>query len=127
MQWILLTRKFNKRLYAFWLKWTLVFLLRYRKTGDKLYPIGLEQNIDDEFDEAGQVDFISGRCRTLESFDATSELETPGLLSVEKGEELLIIQKDLGSGWTCVQSTQASGYVPTSILYFFWSWKIMFK
>ena len=105
---------------------SLFSLFRYRKSNaTKMFPIGFEQSLDDEFDEAAedesvQIDFISnGRCRALEHFSANDYPDVPALLTVEKGEELLIIQKDLGSGYTSVKGLIGSGFVPTSILYFF--------
>ena len=105
----------------------IIFFLptRYYKSNPKLYPIGLEQNyiIDDDFDENQETvefDFatLNGRCRTLESYNSSQD-SNPGILNVEKGEELHIIQRDLGSGYTCVQNTHGTGFVPTSKLYFF--------
>jgi hypothetical protein len=95
---------------------------RYSKSGlndgVKLYPIGLEMTTDDFVED--EATMTVGRCRSLEAFETSRHLDTPGLLSVQKGEELVIIQKDLGSGWTCVQNQYgSSGFVPTSLLYFF--------
>ena len=91
-----------------------------------MYPLGLEQDIiDDDFDEnqeTVEIDFattLNGRCRTLETYNSSQD-SNPGILNVEKGEELHIIQRDLGSGYTCVQSKHGTGFVPTSKLYFFW-------
>ena len=39
-------------------------------------------------------------------------------LAVERGEELVVIQSDFGSGWTYVQGVHGVGFVPTKILYF---------
>ena len=40
---------------------------------------------------------------------------TPGLLGITKGEKLLVLQSDLGSGWTCVRNpnTFQTGFVPS--------------
>ena len=40
---------------------------------------------------------------------------TPGLLGITKGEKLLVLQNDLGSGWTCVRNpnTFQTGFVPS--------------
>ena len=101
------------------------FLPRYYKSNPNLYPLGLEQDIiDDDFDEnqeTVEIDFattLNGRCRTLETYNSSQD-SNPGILNVEKGEELHIIQRDLGSGYTCVQSKHGTGFVPTSKLYFF--------
>ena len=101
------------------------FLPRYYKSNPNLYPLGLEQDIiDDDFDEnqeTVEIDFVTtlnGRCRTLETYNSSQD-SNPGILNVEKGEELHIIQRDLGSGYTCVQSKHGTGFVPTSKLYFF--------
>lgn len=93
---------------------------RYQSPNEiKLYPLRLEKSADEEFDEAHDTEFNNGRCRSLENFDPNKFSETPGLLNVDKGEELILIQKDLGSGWTCVQGSHGTGFVPTSLLYFF--------
>ena len=36
----------------------------------------------------------------------------------QRGEELVVIQSDFGSGWTYVQGVHGVGFVPTKILYF---------
>ena len=42
----------------------------------------------------------------------------PDLLKVIRGEELTVVQKDLGSGFTYVRNREDKiGYVPTSVLY----------
>ena len=38
----------------------------------------------------------------------------------QRGEELVVIQSDFGSGWTYVQGVHGVGFVPTKILYFVW-------
>ena len=40
---------------------------------------------------------------------------TPGLLGITKGEKLLVLQNDSGSGWTCVRNpnTFQTGFVPS--------------
>lgn len=56
----------------------------------------------------------------MENYTPTRNDENSGLLTVERGEELILIQKDFGSGWTYLQKVDGSvGFVPTSILYFF--------
>ena len=83
-----------------------------------------QNNLGDEFDfEDDNVPASSsnsGRCRCLEAhLPSDSEDTSNGLLPVERGEELIVIQKDLGSGWTYVQSKRGTGFVPTKLLFFF--------
>ena len=42
----------------------------------------------------------------------------PGLLKINKDENLVILQSDLGSGWTCVRNQESlqTGFVPTRCL-----------
>jgi len=43
-----------------------------------------------------------------------------GLLKVSRGEELTIIQKDFGSGFTSVRNSEnQDGFVPTNMLHIF--------
>lgn len=79
-----------------------------------------ETILDDDFDfqdEAGEN--VMGRCRCLENYTPTRNEDSSGLLTVERGQELILIQNDLGSGWTYVQTSDGNiGFVPSSILYF---------
>lgn len=51
-----------------------------------------------------------------EDFDSTF-YDMEGLIDVEKGERLSVLQKDLGSGWTCVRNQAGkTGFVPTTVL-----------
>ena len=60
-----------------------------------------------------------GRCRSLENFIPLEEdIVTSSHLTVDRGEELIVIQRDFGSGWTYVQGSRGVGFVPTKILYF---------
>lgn len=83
-----------------------------------LYPVTIDRqgSRDDDFAWTEEVP-DTGRCRSLEGFDPNSFRGIPGLLEVIKGEELSIVQKDLGSGWTCVRGHKGTGFVPTPILY----------
>ena len=58
----------------------------------------------DEFEIEDDTHQTIGRCRCLESHNPTEEaIATSGHLAVERGEELVVIQSDFGSGWTYVQ------------------------
>ena len=73
----------------------------------------------DEFEIEDDTHQTIGRCRCLESHNPTEEaIATSGHLAVERGEELVVIQSDFGSGWTYVQGVHGVGFVPTKILYF---------
>ena len=48
----------------------------------------------------------------------TYKFQLKTTLAVERGEELVVIQSDFGSGWTYVQGVHGVGFVPTKILYF---------
>ena len=73
----------------------------------------------DEFEIEDDTHQTIGRCRCLESHTPTEEaIATSGHLAVERGEELVVIQSDFGSGWTYVQGVHGVGFVPTKILYF---------
>ena len=81
--------------------------------------LGLERSVEDEFDEPQNSAIqMTGRCRALEDFRTSQHEDTAGLIDVDKGQELIVIQEDLGTGWTCIQCSNGTGFVPTSILYF---------
>ena len=90
--------------------------------------LGLENSLEDEFDQEENSGIrMVGRCRALEDFRAFQHEDTSGLIDkVDKGEELIVIQEDLGTGWTCIQTSDGStGFLPTSILYFLWCDRIL--
>ena len=79
---------------------------------------------DDRDDEADDDEFKSseevkdqGYCVVKSNFNPNTfqYKSTPGLLGITKGERLLVLQNDLGSGWTCVrnQNTFQTGFVPS--------------
>ena len=81
--------------------------------------MGLSNSVEDEFDESQNAVFsMVGRCRALEDFRTANRDDISGLIDVDKGEELSVIQEDFGTGWTCVQASRGTGFVPTAILYF---------
>ena len=93
---------------------------RYTKPTDHV-TLGPKKSVEDEFDqEENSAIHMVGRCRALEDFLASQHEDTSGLIDkVDKGQELIVIQEDLGTGWTCIQTTGGStGFLPTSILYF---------
>ena len=74
---------------------------------------------DDEFQYSEQMPG-KGICRVKCDFDPHKNKyrDTPGLLKIRKDEKLIILQKDLGSGWTCVRNpiNRLTGFVPTGSL-----------
>ena len=76
--------------------------------------VNSDKNLDEDFDFETDTRQTIGRCRCLESHVPSDESH----LKVERGEELVVIQKDFGSGWTYVQGLNGVGFVPTKILYF---------
>merc|ERR1712018_62159 len=77
-----------------------------------------EDNVadDDEFKSNEEVK-DRGYCVVKTNFNSNTlqYKSTPGLLGITKGEKLLVLQNDLGSGWTCVrnQKTFQTGFVPS--------------
>ena len=74
---------------------------------------------EDEFQYSEQMK-ERGTCIVKSDFNpnASKYKSTPGLLKTEKGDALVILQNDLGSGWTCVRNSNTSqtGFVPTTHL-----------
>ena len=74
---------------------------------------------EDEFQCSEQMK-ERGACIVKSDFDPKTlkYKSTPGLLKTKKGETLVILQNDLGSGWTCVRNSNTSqtGFVPSNHL-----------
>ena len=78
---------------------------------------------DDEFQSSEQMAnhdaeaTESTMCWAIHDFEPMLEgySDMPGLLRVSKNEVLILIQKDLGSGWACVRSPTRllTGFVPS--------------
>ena len=56
------------------------------------------------------------KARSVYKFDPSTCQDSSGLISLDLNEEVIILQSDLGSGWTYVLNTnrQQTGFVPTS-------------
>ena len=71
---------------------------------------------DDEFQCSEEMKG-QGFCLVKTNFNPNTlqYKSTPGLLNITTGEKLLVLQNDLGSGWTCVRNlkTSQTGFVPT--------------
>jgi hypothetical protein len=71
---------------------------------------------DDEFQCSEEMK-DQGICSVKTNFNPNTfqYKSTPGLLKITTGETLLVLQNDLGSGWTCVRNpkTSQTGFVPT--------------
>ena len=84
-------------------------------------PVGVDSdaNIEDNEDDFESNEEVKdqGFCLVKSNFNPNTfqYKSTPGLLGITKGEKLLVLQKDLGSGWTCVrnQNTHQTGFVPS--------------
>ena len=78
---------------------------------------GMEE--DDDFQCTEQIK-DKGFCVVNGDFDPNTGKykRIPGLLKINKNETLVILQHDLGSGWTCVRNQQKlqTGFVPTRYL-----------
>ncbi|ESP04508.1 hypothetical protein LOTGIDRAFT_136131, partial [Lottia gigantea] len=69
---------------------------------------GLSDDEEDEFNYP-----IEGTCRALYKFEAVNE----GSIPMEENEEMYIIEKDQGDGWTRVRKNDnTEGFVPTSYI-----------
>ena len=77
---------------------------------------------EDEFQSSEQMK-DQGMCWVKSTFNpyTLEHRSTPDLLEITKNEELIVLQNDFGSGWTCVRNpkTLQTGFVPTSNLNFF--------
>lgn len=84
-------------------------------------PVGIDGDAnaaDNEEDfESNEEVKDQGLCLVKSNFNPNTfqYKSTPGLLGITKGEKLLVLQKDLGSGWTCVRNptTHQTGFVPS--------------
>ncbi|XP_041481118.1 cdc42-interacting protein 4-like isoform X11 [Lytechinus variegatus] len=75
-------------------------------SGEPLSPGWGGQNSFDEQEEP------IGKCRAVYEFKPDDD----NLLSMAQGEELELIEKDSGDGWTRVRRADEEGYVPTSYI-----------
>ena len=98
-------------------------LSRYERDESKRSEINNGVSIsgdDDEFQCSEEMK-DQGSCSVKTNFNPNTfqYKSTPGLLKIATGEKLLVLQSDLGSGWTCVRNpkTLETGFVPTRNLY----------
>ena len=101
-------------------------LSRYEVNAATSSEVPNDGNISGDDDEFQCSDEMQGQgfCSVKSDFNPNTfqYKSTPGLLKITKGESLLILQNDLGSGWTCVRNPNNSqtGFVPTRNLNISW-------
>lgn len=68
--------------------------------------------------EAQQSDMILGTAIVVYSYDAAQDEASGTTISIRENDQLLLLERDVGDGWTRVrhQRSHAEGFVPTSYL-----------